>query len=135
MTFGRPYKYLFYKLYWYAKRTEKKLGQAGMPEWIALFSISILLFINAGIVLFLVKRLFEIQVNLSKFSMFVTAVIVYLINYLFFIREKKYLQIVKHFERETRKQAIIRTILVWLYIILSFILFYVVLPLFNDIIL
>ena len=119
----------------YAERTEKKFGQAGMPEWIALFSVSILLFINAGIAIFLVKRLFGIQVNLSKFSMFVTAAIVYLINYLFFIREKKYLQIIKQFERETRTQATIRTILVWFYIILSFVLFYVVLPLFNDIIL
>lgn len=135
MTLSKPYKYLYYKLYMYAERTEKKLGQAGMPEWIALFSVSILLFINAGIAIFLVKRLFGIQVNLSKFSMFITAAIVYLINYLFFIREKKYLQIIKQFERETRTQATIRTILVWFYIILSFVLFYVVLPLFNDIIL
>ena len=133
MTLSKPYKYLYYKLYMYAKRTEKKLGQAGMPEWIALFSVSILLFINAGIAFFLVKLLSGVQVNLSKFSVFIAAAVVYLINYLFFIREKKYLQIIKQFERETRTQATIRTILVWLYIILSFVLFYVVLPLFNDI--
>lgn len=131
MILTKAYIYLFYRLYIYANKTEKSLGQAGMPEWIALFSISIVLFINIGILFFLITYLFDIQINISKVSIFFLVAIVYFFNYIFFIRHKKYVEIINLYKKESRRQSYIRTSLVWLYLVISFVLFYVILPFLN----
>lgn len=122
------YKYLFYKLYTYAKKNEQNHGQSAMPEWIALFSISILLFINLDVIFSLFEYFFKIEIKLSTLAMILIALVVYLINYFIFIKGKIYIEIVNSFAQESRKQAISRTFLVWFYMISSFLLTYIILP-------
>jgi len=116
MKLIHSYNYLFYRLYLYAQKSERVLGQAGMPEWIAFFSISLMVFINLGSLLFLLCFLFNLQINLPKLALVCIALIVYAFNYFVFIQANKYLHIAASFKDESRRQFILRTIIVWTYI-------------------
>jgi len=121
------YYYVYYRLYKYSLRTEKQWGNSSMPEWVSLFTISILLFLNIGSILMILKNNF-VEINPSNLLVISVVVFIFSTNYFMFIRKKNYLVIEKKFEFETKKSRIINTLLVWIYIIFSFLMFYVILP-------
>lgn len=122
------YKYIFYKLYQISKRTEKQWGSGqGIPEWIAIFSISMLQFVNLiTLYVILVHGLsFFDNYDLSFSNIIVTGLILYILNYLFFVRDNKYSKIEKYYDKDSNKLKKTKTILFWLYVVVSFVLMFV----------
>ena len=130
------YNYIFYRLYKYAKKTEKKWGSSlAMPITLSIYSLIMLQYLNLLTVFALLTHYIKIipSFTLTKTMAIGTGLIMYIINYLVFIRNKKFLQIEKKFDRDSDNVKVIKTILFWLYVILSFVLFIVVLETFKTV--
>ncbi len=121
------YKYIFYKLYKIAKKTEKNwTPEMRMPASLAITTISILQFLNLmTLKIFLVHGLKTLkQTFLSKEIVIIIGLFLYIINYFLFMRNKKYLLLEEKFDKESRKLKLIKTILFWIYVLLSFLLLF-----------
>ena len=130
------YNYIYYKLYKMAKRTEKQWPQSmRMPATIAMFSISILQLVNFAMIFVLL--VYGIKVlppsTLVPEQAIFTMVLIYIVNYFLFVRNKKFLQIEERFDKDSKATKRIKSLLVWLYIILTFVLFFVVLETFKTV--
>lgn len=130
------YTYIYYALYKIAKRTEKKRNPSmRMPATIAMITISFLQFINLLTVFVLLVhgvKLFE-PFALSKELAIFIGLTLYGINYLLFLKNKKFLKIEEKFDKKSKKLKKVRIILFWAYIILSFVLLFVVLERFKTV--
>lgn len=117
MTF---FKYLFYRLYSW---NLKKWGKNDIPHWNALFGVSFMMFLNIGLI-GLLLQLFGIKIflreKLPKIEIVLIMVSIYIINYFLLINKNKYKLIVAEFKNEDLKDRRIKTIVLWLYLILSF---------------
>ena len=96
-----------------------------MPQWNALYGVSFMMFLNLGFVALLLQILgLDIFYNSTpKLEIIIVALLLLLLNYYFFIRKKKYLLHIKRFEKETSKKRKINTLLLWLYVLSSFLIF------------
>ena len=116
------YRYLYYRLYTWNLKT---WGIEDMPQWNALYGVSFMMFLNLGFVALLLQILgLDIFYNSTpKLEIIIVALLLLLLNYYFFIRKKKYLLHIKRFEKETSKKRKINTLLLWLYVLSSFLIF------------
>ncbi len=93
-----------------------------MPEWTAVLIISLMMFVNL-IFLGLLLELIGIRVISGEVH---TEIIYFILigiaglNYYLFMHSGKYKTIIKEFEEEDARNRKSNTILLWLYIILSF---------------
>lgn len=129
----RLYKYLYYRLYsWNLKAWGKK----DSPEWNALIGVSFMMGINLSLFLIIIQLLFEIKIilsdNLPKKEIIVVALVILAINYFIFNYKKKYLLIIEKYNNESLKKKRINALLLWLYIILSFVVIGIVLELYKN---
>jgi hypothetical protein len=62
-------------------------------------------------------------INLNKFHVIGLGLLLFLLCYLLFLKKKRYIEIEHRFINEPAKKKVIGTLLVWLYLILSFVLF------------
>ena len=85
----------------------------------AAFGLSFLIILNA-IVLFM-KIAKAINWNYEKYELALLGLVVafILINYIIFLKDKKYIEIEKRFKKETNERRILGNILVSLYVILT----------------
>jgi hypothetical protein len=128
------YKYLFYREYSFLL---KHWGKEDQPEWSALFVVSFIMFLNIGLLLLLIQLFIDIKI----FSMEVApkkeiisiGVLLGAVNYVLFIYRNKYELIVEEFKCEPPHQRKKNTNLLYLFIILSLILPYLVIYLFYRI--
>ena len=119
----RYYKYVFYKLYTFAK----KLALDDTPQWTAMISMSILTFSNILTVLSIAGLIFELSYYqpLDTLTKKVLFMLVYLVlHYFIFIHNEKYKSIEKQFSDETKEEKKRGTIYTLFYIILTFGLFF-----------
>ncbi len=113
------YKYLYYRIY---SRKLKGSVKSDMPEWTAVLIISLMMFVNL-IFLGLLLELIGIRVISGEVH---TEIIYFILigiaglNYYLFMHSGKYKTIIKEFEEEDARNRKSNTILLWLYIILSF---------------
>ncbi|WP_417199892.1 hypothetical protein [Bizionia sp.] len=120
--FNKMYKYIYYKLYKIAKKSEATWApNMQMPEIVAFMTISILGIFNL-ITIFIVLvhglKVFKIE-SLSIVHGIITMAIIYLLNYLFFLKNRKYYKIEKYFDAKSANYKNIMTVFFILYIILS----------------
>lgn len=99
-----------------------------MPYITAQSAVSVLIFMNI-ITLFAAIELttgFSILKFLgnTKITAIVGFVIIMGINYFLFIKDKKYLQIAKEFEEESKTEQRIKLILCWIYVIFSHVILF-----------
>ena len=130
------YKYIFYKLYKYAKISEKRWGnELAMPINVSILSLLILQNLNLLTILALFTYGIKIipPFALTKTMAIGTGLIMYIIDYLVFIRNKKFLQIEERFDKDSKSVKTIKTILFWLYVVLTFVLFFLVLETFKTV--
>ena len=123
-------------LYKLAKKTEENWSPSmRMPTNIAMSTISILQFINILTIYVLLVHGFNIikPFVLSKELAVLIALIIYLLNYLYFLRKKRFLKIEMKFDKDSQKMKIVRKIFFWIYIISSFIILIFVLEKFKTV--
>jgi len=127
------YEFIFYMLYKYAAKSEKgwETGR-GIPHWIGVFSLSCLLFINIITCVVIVYHYFPFSISLTKYHALSLILLLYYINYVIFIKHRKYLKLVKKFSNHFMNKKVLQEIFFWSYIILTFVLFFTILPMFAT---
>lgn len=118
------YKSVYYKLYKFAKRTEKSWNSnMRMPELVAFFSISFLIMINLTCIIVILSKypLFLKDYKLTFIHFILIYLTILLVNYFLFLRKKKYLLIEKSFEKNTKTKRN-STFFFWLYLTITIVL-------------
>lgn len=117
------YRYLYYRLYSWNLKT---WGEKDLPQWNALFGVSFMMFLNLGLLGFLLQLLgvnIFLRDELPKKELIIIMLSLFVVNYFLFIHRGNYRSIVKELKKEPPEKRRINTILIWLYVILSFALF------------
>ena len=105
------YNYTFYKIYKSISRVNNYSPEISATIW-----LSILIGMNImSTLLYLKFKLEQISLN----SIYIALTIIYIFNFLFFIKNKKYIKIIKQFDSENNK-----TIFNYLILFYPFISFY-----------
>lgn len=112
------YKYIFYRTYvWQLKLW----GAKDVPEFKAMFVVWFVVLCNIFTFALLLQVFGLISVfGLSKSFLLIVFTIVALFLYFLLVRQGKYKAIVKEFENESSKNAVINALIMWLFIIGSF---------------
>jgi hypothetical protein len=110
--------YLFYKIYKFA--LSLKLDDS---PYTTLTSITLLEFFN----LMIIQNLLHIKIPVNKYLVWLFVLVLLFVNYLIFLRKKRYLKIIDRYEGQEAKQKIIGSICVITYTILTiFFAFYTI---------
>ena len=114
------YHYLFYRIY---NRQNTKYSKTESVVF-AVIALSCLLFLNIFTLgIFLYRLNFLPGFISSKFQVIVLIFLIIAINLLIFFRRKKYLEVELKFQELNKKNNTIGTVVIILYVILSFIVF------------
>jgi len=108
-----PYNYLFYRIYSFALRLK-----VSDSEITASIAVSVLFFYNVLFIMKLIKFKF---IN-SKNDAIIFGLALIAINFLYFLRKKRFLKIKEKYEKESMLQKIIGSLIVIIYLIASSIL-------------
>jgi hypothetical protein len=114
------FKYLYYRLYSWNLKT---WGESDFPQWNALYGVSFMMFLNLNL-LGLILQFFDINIFLRnelpiKELVFIMLCII-IINYFLFIHKGNFRIMVKELKNESLERRRKNTILIWLYVIISF---------------
>lgn len=117
------YRYLYYRLYSWNLKT---WGEKDIPLWNALFGVSFMMFLNLGLLGLLLQLLgvnIFLRNELPKKELVIIMISLFVLNYFLFVHKGNYRSIVKELKKEPPEKRRANTILIWLYVILSFALF------------
>ena len=108
------YYYLYYKIYVFTKRIRK--NEASIATTIGISYLVLTNIIGVSLMIFDRERN-----NIEFFKPLYIGIIIlgFAINYLIFLKDKKYIEIEKRFKKETNERRILGNILVSLYVILT----------------
>ncbi len=121
-------KYLYYKLYKFSLRTEKQWASAHqIVGWTALHGLLVLFILNTVSVLILFSNKVR-GTSLNILHAVFLVIILYLLGYYVFIKEKKYLKIENKFDEIDRSKKKILDALFWIYLILTFLVMFIIIP-------
>jgi hypothetical protein len=111
----KAYQYIYYRLYAWNR---KLWGDSDVPEYNAAIGMSLMVlcnFLSLNIVFNLLTDKFIAPPGLPKIYHVLIILVLYVIHYLLFIRNKKYLDIVRNFQSEDEKERKRNGVLVFLY--------------------
>jgi hypothetical protein len=111
----KAYQYIYYRLYTWNR---KLWGDSDAPEYNAAIGMSIMLFCNfmsLNIVFNLLTDKFIAPPGLPKIYAILGGLILYVLHYITFLYNKKYLGIVRNFQSEDEKKRKRNGVLVFLY--------------------
>jgi hypothetical protein len=113
MKILNTYYYLFYWIYKMTYRTNKDI-----IEWSSMIALSVLLYLNiTSLIIFLIPK--EVVI-LYKYEVFYgIGLLILIINFFIFIKDRKYLRIVERFKTENKNNFYIKSIFILAYIFLS----------------
>ena len=112
------YNVIFFKLY----KTSLKTANKDIAEWTTMIAMSILIFFNITSVIVLTK-IYKTGI-FNVHSMPIIMIVLLIINYLLFIRDKKYLKIAKEYSKISELKNKILGYIVLFYVIGSIWLFF-----------
>ncbi len=116
------YKYLYYRLYSW---NLKKWGEKDLPQWNALLGVSFMMFQNLFVMILLLQYLginIPLPQKIPVMEIIVLMAGFFAVNYFWFIRKNKFYRIAVEFNREDARKRKKRTLLLWTYFVLSFVL-------------
>lgn len=114
------YKYIFYRTYTWQL---KKWGAEDVPEYKAMFIVSIFASLNVLTIVLLLRKLGLINVDVQHLPKVVQLFLLFMVTiilYFSFVYHDKYKIIEENYKMETLKQRNINSVLVLLYMIASF---------------
>jgi len=102
----------------------KTWGESDLPQFNALFGVSFMMFVNLGIIAGILDMIgfnifFE---NTPKKEIIITMLAVLAINYFWLVHNGKYKQIAKGYKNESKNKRLRNTLLLWLYVVMSFVI-------------
>jgi len=116
-------KYLYYRIYDWNLRA---WGESDLPQYNAIIGISFFIWLNLITVVIAIEALIksEYLVSIPNSEYYAGAILLTLIlmNCFLLVRNGKYLTIAEEFKKENPSQKRKRLILIWLYIVGSFVL-------------
>ena len=116
------YKYLYYRLYSWNLR---KWGEKDLPQWNALLGVSFMMFQNLFVMILLLQYL-GINIPLPQKTPVIEIIVLmagfFAVNYFWFMHKNKFYRIAAEFNREDARKRKKRTLLLWTYLVLSFVL-------------
>jgi len=101
----------------------KTWGEKDLPQWNALFGVSFMMFSNlclAGLLLQALGFNIFLRNELPKLEIGIIMLFLYIVNYFQFIDKGNYRLITKELKKESQKKRRTNTILLLIYVILSF---------------
>jgi len=113
-------RYLHYRLY---KWNLKTWGEIDGPAWNALLGLSFLMLLNLIIPLVIIQSIFGVKIFISdapKLPIIIVASVVLVGCYFLFNHRKRYLAVSRKFEGESRERRRIKLLYIWIYVVLSF---------------
>jgi hypothetical protein len=115
----RAYYYLYFRIYTLALKAQG--SDAGL---FAAFFISLILFLDVMAVFALLGKLDIVHLfPNNKIQSLLTGIVIFTTNYLIFLRNKRYLEIISRYPAETLKQKVAGGIFVGLVTLASFLFF------------
>jgi hypothetical protein len=117
------FKYFYFRLY---TSNLKREGINDLLQFNSMLIISFLMFLNLitiveGIELIIGKSLSNIYGNnLLKVLVIFIGIEIAIVNYFFMVNKNKYLKIAEEFKTESKQMRRKGTIIIWIYLILSF---------------
>jgi len=116
------FKYLYYRLYIWNLKT---WGVVDAPHWNALLGVTFMMYFNLLFIAF-VLEIFNVHIIIRDEIPKKEAVALYFIligiNYFQFVHKEKYKKIAQKLKKETPQKRRRNTVLLWLYVVLSFVL-------------
>lgn len=113
------YKYMYCRIYTW---NLKMWGEIDGPEWNALFGISLMMFLNLMTLSLLLDALGLInywEIIHIREIVIVASLSILVANYFYFLRRKKYLEIIKLYKQETMAERHRNTVVIWFYFFIS----------------
>ena len=111
-------KNIYYLLFAYLYRISSKIGEKDLPHYMSISIISICVGFNVTSILTTLE--IKYYPSFKNERDFIYLIIMYIINYFVFIYKKRYVRILDENEERVKKRKILGTIIVLLYIIVSF---------------
>jgi hypothetical protein len=115
------YKYIYYRLYSWNLRA---WGKNDVPHWNALFGVSFMMSLNLGIIAGVIDiiglPIFKEKTPIIEILIFSFTVLV--LNYFWLVYKNRYKKIYRKFKNESKNQRFRNTILLWLYVVMSFVI-------------
>ncbi|SUB88213.1 Uncharacterised protein [Porphyromonas macacae] len=116
------FKYMYYRLFTW---NLKKWGRYDCPQGNALIGVSFMMFFNLnalGVLLDLLGCIKYLDGAMSKFEITAIFVVISAVNYFWLMHKGKFLQLVKHYKKESKAERRKNTFILWEYVVISFIL-------------
>jgi hypothetical protein len=115
------YDYIFYKIFMLNKFIDHLFNKDESPQWRSIILLSFLLSLNFITVISIMYVFYSTQfleelTTISPFKMTLFFIVIIFINYLYFIKNEKYLAIKKRYENESNNSKIIGRIFVLFYV-------------------
>jgi hypothetical protein len=115
------YRYLYFRLYSWNLRT---WGESDLPQFNALFGVSFMMFVNVGVIAGILDtiglNIFHEKAPMKEILLF--GFIILAINYFWLVHDGKYKQLAKDYKNESKNKRFRNTLLLWLYVVMSFVL-------------
>jgi hypothetical protein len=116
------YKYLYYRLYSWNLKT---WGESDLPQYNAMLGVSFMMILNFSIIagildMFGIVNIFVEETPKKELVLFFFAVTV--LNYFWLVHNGKYKQLGKKYKNESKNVRLRNTLLLWLYVVLSFVI-------------
>jgi hypothetical protein len=110
---------MFYRIYLW---NLTKWGKEDVPEFKAMFVVSIIVFNQLLCFILFAEKILKIDFILkqSKQTIIISAIILFVFNYFLLVYNKKYMEIARKFKNESKGKAKLNSIYLWSSIILVF---------------
>ncbi|WP_152567168.1 hypothetical protein [Porphyromonas macacae] len=116
------FKYMYYRLFTW---NLKKWGRYDDPQGNALIGVSFVMFLNLnalGVFLDFMGWFKYFEGGLSKIEVSIILLIILGFNYFWLMHKGKFLQLVKHYKKESKAERRKNTFILWGYFVISLVL-------------
>ena len=121
----KPYKYLYYRIYAWQLKT---WGEEYVPEFNALFLLSLFIVLNLYFVVNLIGYIYGLNIlkTIGWGTVHALALVFGItgIGYFILVRDRRYKEIAKQFSKESKGARIRNLVLCVLYVVTTFVLFF-----------
>ncbi|WP_025004488.1 hypothetical protein [Porphyromonas macacae] len=116
------FKYMYYRLFIW---NLKKWGRYDCPQGNALIGVSFMMFVHLntlGVLLDYLGCIDYFEAKNSRLTMSIVSLTIMTINYFWLMHKGKFLQLVKHYKKESKAERRKNSFILWGYVVISVVL-------------